>query len=112
MKFLMNRSYGGWGLYDERFVEWCKKNAPEFIIEDEDVPGDFHFNYDILDTPERDFWFRTHPKMIAFVESEENRKTELRSVRVIDVPDDVSPDKYYIDNLDGLETLHENHRGW
>lgn len=112
MKFLMNRDFGGWGLHDDRFVEWCKKNAPEFIVEDEKNPGEYYFDYDITYDKEKDFWFRMHPKMIEYIESGANKGTSMCSVRVVKVPDDVHPSKYYVHNYDGMETLHENHGSW
>ena len=109
MKFILNKAYGGWGLYDERFVEWCKKNAPEFLIKDEE-DGETYFNYNLMDNDT--FYIRTHPKMIKFVESGASKQTGSSALVVVKVPDDVSPDKYYVDDYDGIETLHENHRQW
>jgi len=104
MKFLLNKAFGGVGFYDKKFVDWCKKYARDLIVQCGE--GDY-FDYSL-----DEFAVRTDPRLIEFVESGQNKGTAMEDLVVVEVPDDVSLEKYYIHNYDGIETLHENHRSW
>ncbi len=84
MKVVLNNCYGGFGLSDEA-IEMLGSDRP----------------YD-LD--------RTDPKLVEVVEKLGLRANgPLADLRVVDIPENV---EYYIDDYDGIETIHEKHRRW
>lgn len=50
--------------------------------------------------------FRSHPKLIEYIKKFKHSNPDIS---IIDIPDDV---EWYIDEYDGLETIHETHRIW
>lgn len=53
---------------------------------------------------------RSDPILVKVVETlGKEANTELSSLKVVEIPDDVN---YYIDDYDGMETIEECHRSW
>lgn len=89
MKVVINRCYGGFGLSKEAM----------------DLLGhEYWWDWDDID-------MRTDPKLVAIVEKmgSEFCSGQHAKLKVVEIPDDV---EWYIDNYDGLETIHEVHRSW
>jgi len=53
---------------------------------------------------------RTHPDLIEVVEKlGKDAWGDFAKLKILEIPDDID---YYIDNYDGWETIHENHKVW
>ena len=86
MKVVINRCYGGFGLSEK---------ARKIL----NVEYDLEF--------ERN---RTSPSLIAVVEKlGDEANASFSKLKVVEIPDDVD---WYIDDYDGVETIHEKHRIW
>jgi hypothetical protein len=87
MKVVINDCYGGFGL---------SKKALDML----GLKSDSIFDRD-----------RANPKLVEVVEKlGEVANGFCASLRVIEIPDDVK--EWYIDDYDGVETIHEKHRYW
>lgn len=87
MKVVINDCYGGFGL---------SKKAKDML----GVKYDYEFESD-----------RTNSKLVDVVEKLGKEANGFcASLRVIEIPDDVK--EWYIDDYDGIETIHEKHRYW
>lgn len=87
MKVVINDCYGGFGL---------SKKALDML----GLKSDSIFDRD-----------RANPKLVEVVEKlGEEANGFCASLRVIEIPDDVK--EWYIDDYDGVETIHEKHRYW
>lgn len=87
MKVVINDCYGGFDLSETALKMLGVKYA-------------FKFNLD-----------RANPKLVEVVEKlGEEANGPCASLRVIEIPDDVK--EWYIDEYDGVETIHEKHRYW
>jgi hypothetical protein len=87
MKVVINDCYGGFGL---------SKKALDML----GLKSDSIFDRD-----------RANPKLVEVVEKlGEKANGFCASLRVIEIPDDVK--EWYIDDYDGVETIHEKHRYW
>ena len=87
MKVVINDCYGGFGL--------SEKALKMLGVED-----DYDFEFD-----------RTNPELVEVVEKLGKEANGFcASLRVIEIPDDVK--EWYIDEYDGIETIHEKHRYW
>jgi hypothetical protein len=87
MKVVINDCYGGFGL---------SKKALDML----GLKSDSIFDRD-----------RANPKLVEVVEKlGEEANGFCASLRVIEIPDDVK--EWYIDEYDGVETIHEKHRYW
>lgn len=86
MKVVINRCYGGFGLSEK---------ARKIL----NVEYDLEF--------ERN---RTSPSLIAVVEKlGDEANASFSKLKVVEIPDDV---EWFIDDYDGIETIHEKHRIW
>jgi len=53
---------------------------------------------------------RSHPLMLKIIEElGEDANGQHSKIEIIEIPDDV---EYTIDDYDGMESIHENHRMW
>jgi hypothetical protein len=87
MKVVINDCYGGFGLSNK---------ALDML----GLISDSIFDRD-----------RANPKLVEVVEKlGEEANGFCASLRVIEIPDDVK--EWYIDDYDGVETIHEKHRYW
>ena len=89
MKIAINRCFGGFSL---------SKKAYEFLGIEWDGYG--YASYD-----------RDDPKLIECIETigEEKASGWFAQIMVVEIPDDV---EYFIDDDNGIETIHEVHRMW
>jgi hypothetical protein len=89
MKVVINSCYGGFSL---------SKEAYDFIGINWDGYG-FRFSND-----------RTNDALIRCVEELGDKASGIHSkLKVITIPDDI---EWFIDEYDGLESVHEDHRVW
>jgi hypothetical protein len=90
MKIVINACYGGFSLSKEALALFNER-AGTVITHERDIG-------------------RNNPILVEIVEqlgeSADGRYAELK---VVDIPDDV---QWHIDEYDGWETIHENHRVW
>lgn len=89
MKVVINTCWGGYGLSEEAYkymgLDWNGYGS--------------EFRND-----------RTNPKLVECVEAlGEKANGECASLKVVEIPDDV---KWYIEEYDGIESIHEKHRIW
>lgn len=104
MKIVINRCYGGFGISKEASDKLIEHGFPEFDnngYSNRNEDGEL-YAYDIE---------RTNPILIKVVEELGTEKASgiYAELRVVEIPDDVN---YYIDDYDGIETIHEEHRSW
>ncbi len=91
MKVVINSCYGGFGL---------SKKAYEFLGIPWDGYGYSHSSYDE----------RSDPKLVDCVEKlGESANGRFANLLVVEIPDDV---EWHIEEYDGIESIHENHRVW
>ena len=124
MKVVINNCYGGFGLSDEAY-EWLIKNkgwttttlgedgqpidkVAKLWISDDDSSLMWNKYYPI--NSERDEPFRCNPDVVEVIETlGEKADGKCASLKVIEIPDDIS---WYVSEYDGMETIHEEHRSW
>ena len=92
MKVVINTVYGGFGLSDKAFAEYCKrKNLNEKETGEWDIPRDDSDLIDIVET------------------MGEESFGNFASLRIVEIPDDVN---WFIQEHDGREWIAERHRTW
>ena len=101
MKIAINRCFGGFsvaeGVYNELDLEW---NGYGYLCnEDFDIESE---NYNE---------WRSAPRLIAAIEKlgEEVSSGSCAAIEVVDIPDGI---EWFIDEYDGQESIHEEHRSW
>jgi len=101
MKIAINNCFGGFSVskkvYDELGIKWegyGYLNNDSFGIESD--------NYNA---------YRQHPVLIEAIEKvgEEKASGGLASIKIVEVPDGI---EWELDDYDGIETVHEQHRSW
>jgi len=101
MKIAINRCYGGFGvskaIYEELGIEWDGFGYPDnktFGIESDDWHA-----------------YRAEPRLIAAIEKIgiDKASGDLANLEVVDIPDGI---QWFIDEYDGIESVHEEHRSW
>ena len=91
MKVVLNNCWGGFSLSDEA--------KDMFVSLGGDPKQVDRFSVD-----------RTDPKLVEVVEKLGFRANgECADLKIVDIPEDI---EYYIDDYDGVETVHEAHRSW
>ena len=120
MKIVVNKCFGGFGLSDLAHEKLIQAGIPHYKTWEEIPKGDAPYVVD-SDSPTdyfgryysnfRDYDKRSHPLLIQVIESigEGAASGPLSSLRIIDIPDDIS---FEIDDYDGIETVHETHNSW
>jgi hypothetical protein len=98
MKVVINNCFGGFGLSEKalaRYNELCMLDASRII--DKEIT----YYYDIE---------RNDPLLVQVVE-ELGKEAEDRYslLKIVDIPDGIS---WYVEEYDGLESIHETHRIW
>ena len=114
-RIAINDCWGGFGLSQkayERLIELgfpvCSidldAEEPEPTIYEDDRPGRDRY-WRMWDDNER-----THPLLLQVInELGDEASGGLAKVRIVTVPDDV---EWEIDDYDGMESVHEQHRSW
>jgi len=101
MKVVINKRFGGFGLteavYKELGIEW--DNFGYISNEDLGIESDNYHKY------------RSSQRLIDAVEKVGLQKSSgsYSELHIVDIPDDI---KWYIDDYDGMETLHKEHQRW
>ena len=91
MKVVLNNCWGGFSLSDEA--------KDMFVSLGGDPKQVDRFSVD-----------RTDPKLVEVVEKLGLRANgECADLKIVDIPEDI---EYYIDDYDGVESIHEAHRSW
>lgn len=107
MKIVLNKCFGGFSISKEcaqYMAELGCERAKKELSDD----GEF-FGYGYVDGMKGGY-DRSSEYLVAAVEKlGERANGNLSSLRVVEIPDDVD---YYIDEYDGIESVHENHRSW
>lgn len=94
MKIIINSCYGGFGLSNKAMKE-IKKLNPEL--------GTLYSG---------DYKLRSNPIVISVVEKlGKEANGDCADLQIIEIPFE-NEDGWHIDEYDGIETIHENHRTW
>ena len=134
MKLVINKCYGGFGLSNEAMRMLLKRKGIEFFERESSFASNDFFRvlpeeYDkleeraIADRSDKEAveaartafisqydWKREDPDLVAVVEKlGEKANDRYAKLAIIEIPDDID---YYIDDYDGIETVHERHRSW
>lgn len=108
MKIVINKCFGGFSISKEA-AELMAKNGCERAKKEIEESGKEWYGYGYVDGM-RGGYHRTSEHLIFAVETlKENANGSCASLQVIEIPDGID---YYIDNYDGIESVHENHRSW
>ena len=91
MEIIINACFGGWSISDTAY-----EDLHTLIPEMKDTHCDE---------------LRNHPLLIEYLKKHGSEVTSgrLAELHLINIPDDV---KWYIEDYDGIETIHEVHRVW
>lgn len=119
MKVAINKCFGGFGLSDEATKLYASKKGitlyepevkrfgtiSEFYTDPEFKEGSYYYP---------DFYedeTRADPDLIATIEElgAEKANGNCADLSIVEIPDDV---EWHIDEYDGIESIHENHRTW
>ena len=101
MKVVLNKCFGGFSVteavYGELGIEW--DNYGFLRNDDFNIESDNYAEY------------RTHPPLIEAIEKigVEKASGAHAKLAIVDIPDDI---KWELDEYDGIETIHEQHRSW
>ena len=95
-KVVVNRCFGGFHLSPEAVKLIGCEDARSYTYTGEDYSNK-----------------RDDPKLVAAVEKLGSKRASGRFAHlvVVEIPDDVG-DNWFIDEYDGSESIHENHRSW
>lgn len=108
MKIVLNRCFGGFSISKEAaqyMAELGCERAKKELAEDD---GEF-YGYGYVDGMQGGY-DRTSEYLVAAVEKlGEKANGRFSSLEVVEIPDGID---YYIDEYDGIENVHENHRSW
>ena len=92
MKIVINTCYGGFGLSELAQEEYLKKRPDT---------KDTFYDKDVA---------RTDPDLVDIVEKLGDKANGwAANLKVVEIPDGT---QYVIDEYDGIESIHENHRSW
>jgi len=109
MKIVLNKCFGGFSISKEA-AEFMAKNGCEIAkkeLEDSEKKGKF-YGYGYADG--NNGYDRTSEHLVLAVETlGEKADGSSASLKVIEIPDGI---EYSIDEYDGIESVHENHRSW
>ena len=98
MKVVINRCYGGFSVSKKAAEYMAAKGNKEA---ENDLTRESFYSY---------AYERTDPLLIEAIETlGEEANGDCAELVIVDVPDDV---EWYIDEYDGMESIHENHRSW
>ena len=114
MKIIINKNYGGFNLSKEAVLLYGEKKGLNIIAKQDEVIKDLCHYYLNEEKDENGFaeWHieRTDPALIEVVEQlGDLANTRHTRLKIVEVPDDV---KWYIEDYDGIEEVHEEHRKW
>lgn len=106
MKIAINKCYGGFSISHECALLLRKKGV-RITLE-----GDFGYylrNEDFGIINDDYNAYRADPRLIEAIEESKNPSGRLSELKIVEIPDGTD---WYIDEYDGLESIHECHREW
>jgi hypothetical protein len=114
MKVAINRCWGGFGLSKEAndlMASWGHPGALHEIKWREEEYAKHPKRAGLYDNSFNPHCDRHDPLLIKAIETlgEEKASGDLGKVHIVEIPDGV---QYEIDDYDGMETIHEQHRSW
>ena len=134
MYVVVNRRYGGFGLSVKGAYHFCqKKYGQAYVYKCNNLggfvrvpysddykdtlkywvsPEDHNEPVDVNDIQTINNWSieRNDPALVATVrELGEEANGECADLEIVEIPDDV---KWHIEEYDGMESIHEDHRVW
>lgn len=99
MKIVINTCYGGFSISKECAKYMASKGHIKVQLDLKESTFCGGYSYD-----------RTDPILIEAVETLGKKADgSFARLSIIEIPDDVD---YYIDDYDGMESIHEQHRTW
>jgi len=123
MKIAVNRCYGGFTINNDvakllkekgvtiTFVgeKYSDGSGPKTSFGDEDYHYLSNDNFDI-ESDNYNAW-RADPRLIESIEKIGTDKAGGSSseIEIVEIPDDID---WHIDDYDGIESVHEEHRSW
>ena len=101
LKIVINRCYGGFSVTEDVVKELGFKWGGYGFLSNSDF-GIEDSNYDK---------FRSDPRLIAAIEKIGLLESSggCAELDIVEVPDGID---WYVDEYDGMESVHENHRSW
>jgi hypothetical protein len=106
MKIVVNRCFGGFGISKEA-AEFMANKGCEQAKKELEAPEFYGYGYS-KDYP--DEYLRTNPFLVEAVETlGEKANGVCANLMIVEIPDDIM---WFIDDYDGHETIHEEHRSW
>jgi hypothetical protein len=119
MKIAINKCYGGFGLSEEAALELRKLGVRVTLKGEYYSDGSGPSTSDVIFLSNEDFGitsdnyyeWRTDKRLIKIIEKIgiERSGGYLSKLIIVDIPDDI---KWEIDEYDGIETVHEQHKSW
>ena len=110
MKIVLNKCFGGFSISKEAceyMAEMGCERAKKELEEFENSKDDIFYGYGYVKGM-NDGYDRTSEYLVKAVEELGNKASGgCASLEVIDIPDGIN---YYIDEYDGIESVHEQHR--
>lgn len=114
MKIVINKCYGGFSISHKAVMRYAELKGIKIITKDDDEIGLFTHYY--LDEVKEDNFFsiysleRTDPVLIQVVEELGSEADgECAKLKIVEIPDQID---WYINEYDGLESIHQNHASW
>jgi hypothetical protein len=107
-EIVLNRCYGGFSLSWKAYEYLIKKKG---YIETVKTTASFYPDNKFFGIEGDNFdAFRTHPDLIEVVKKLGDASNgEYSSLEVVTIPDNVVENGYYIEDNDGVESVHEYH---
>lgn len=108
VKIVLNRCYGGFSLSWKAYEYLNKKKG---YTETKTNTASFYPDNDFFGIVDENFdAFRTHPDLIEVVKKLGKASYgEYSSLEIVTIPDDVVENGYYIEDYDGVESVHAYH---
>lgn len=121
MKIAVNKCYGGFSVSRE-VVDILRSKGYKIIVNGEAYPDgsictsqdDWGYHLDNEDfNIESDNYraYRNNKDLVEAIEKvgEQRASGKLADIKIIEIPNDI---EWEIDEYDGIETIHEQHRSW
>ena len=109
MKIVINKCFGGFSISKEAAEVMAKNGCKRAKKELQESKDGVFYGYGLVKGM-RGEYDRTSPYLINAVETLGKKSWgHCAKLKVFEIPDGI---EYYIDNYDGLETIHETHRSW
>ncbi len=108
MKIVINDCFGGFGLSDQAFRRYAELKGGLHITE---IPPYPVYTDPGFTKPLYDFQIqRDDPALVQTVEEMgEEASSRLAKLKVVEIPDGI---EWELDDYDGMESIHEQHRSW